>query len=277
MIPGARADQTDSPNITIPGQLEGYQGDGFYLSFNANNTSRTEIRLSNVTVTLDNVSSTLRYGPGSLPHERWDGTSWWVDIPSEETIGPHSVSIAFAFEVYNNNTGSWTFPINSPLEMSRTLLVLPSPARINLAEAIIALPISALFTVLGARAALNLLTRRFAKILPGRSIIYFSVAATLASTLHLTIVQTASLCRQGLVGGGFPLTYAQFPYPLVGYYGPLPLCPLVTYNLDFLNILFFLPDMSFYAIMILGTAASYRLLRKAISKSERQPEPQQPL
>jgi len=148
-IPGARADQTPTPKFTTTAPVvKGYQGEGFYFAYSLNNSSHSQERLTNLTVTVDYDSFQTGIS-GNLTG--WLDGYHWIPIPASEPPGNHSFYATASFQYLDNTTNTWLIPSNSPLQTNGTLTVLPSPASTILNQVIlpIMLPAAAILAVLG--------------------------------------------------------------------------------------------------------------------------------
>jgi hypothetical protein len=227
------------------------------------------LRVTNLTITLDRGTVPVNIGLSTLsPRARWDWTTVWVQMPTGESPGFHPFTASFAFQTFDNQTSAWTTPSNSPIVFTESLLVLPSPATISLAQLLTILPTSIALALAGAVLAVSPKIRKTKNTrLSFYSIPLFSLAATIGSTLHLSIVQIATLCRPGIVAGGFPLPWIPFPYHLAEYHGPLPFCPFYVANPAIIfSPLFFLIDLAFYSLIVMVIGLAFRPSRNAIVK-----------
>jgi hypothetical protein len=270
LAPQARASQAGQSFIAMRGPLEGYEGDGFYLTFTTNNTSHEMIRVTNATVILDTGTIPVNTGITPLSPGQWSEEAVWIQMPLSESIGLHHITAVFAFQYLDNQTGNWAASGDSPTVQTSSLLVLPSPTTLNLAEFVTALPVSIAFALAGTLVVMIPTIRKTKSSRPSfYSIPLFSLAATFGSTLHLSIVQTATPCRIGIVIGGFPLSWIPFTYPSVGFHGAL-FCPgPVTSPIAILNPLFFLLDTAFYAVISLAISVAFRLSRDALFRTRK--------
>jgi hypothetical protein len=266
--PQARASQQPCLSITVQGPNEGYQGDGFYLSYVTNDTGQDMLRVTNVTITLDRGVVPVNVGLGTLwPRAGWEWATVWVQMPTGESIGLHPFTASFAYQTFNNQTGNWTTASNSPIVITESLLVLPSPTTLNLTQLLTALPISIALALAGTVLVVSPKMRKTKNSrLPIYSIPLFSLAATIGSTLHLSSVQMATLCHPGIVGGGFPLPWIPFQYYLE-YHGPLFACPFGAANTAAIfSPLFFLIDLAFYTLIVMVVGLAFPPSRNAVAR-----------
>jgi hypothetical protein len=101
-------------------------GSTFTVTNNFTNSGTLAIQVTGITLTVDfGIFSESSGLPLSVPAGTTQSSTFDVQVPSSASVGDHAASFSASLQCYES--GSWVTPSFSPLVLSTTLPVSPSP------------------------------------------------------------------------------------------------------------------------------------------------------
>ena len=128
LVPGACAIPLYHLSLTLPGHPRGYANSSIAVSTFLTNDGLSWLNVSVSFNANSELSALPQYNEVIAPGT-YAGRSTWIAIPSGYSPGNHTIIVEASYQYFDNSTGKWATPPDSPILETTTLIVDDTPSR----------------------------------------------------------------------------------------------------------------------------------------------------